>query len=299
MPPFNCTWADAMGYEQTGWAETEGWVGSEIQLACIRADAPLGDPFRVHLRLFRQGEHTVGAAHFEVLIPKTAEHQVLSWNFARDFVVFDMLRTGSTPPPSPIPPLPIVLETPGHFRTVLRPVYEGVAARPGGAGLLASLGLSPDATDAQGNVRIPLDLWVAVLSPDLVYDPLPEAIRTETEVEYDVNAPRPFCSVGDGDFVNLSGSLRFILTVRTDWAGRYIRYYRIDGELAVTPLAPVPGLPSPARIRERHAAVLSNHYGQVYELASQRLFSDPPQSLRWKLSAGVFDTFAINVQCAP
>ena len=25
--PFNCTWTDAMGYEQAAWAETEGWVG--------------------------------------------------------------------------------------------------------------------------------------------------------------------------------------------------------------------------------------------------------------------------------
>ena len=43
-PRFNCTWADAMGYEQAAWAETEGWVGAEIQLACVAAGRAARQP---------------------------------------------------------------------------------------------------------------------------------------------------------------------------------------------------------------------------------------------------------------
>ena len=72
-PPFNMPWKDASGDVQTGYAEPAGWVGNEIQLT-------VGDygPVRFHLRLFRTanpfgdgGWWTVGAAHFEALVPGT------------------------------------------------------------------------------------------------------------------------------------------------------------------------------------------------------------------------------------
>ena len=82
-----------MGYEQAAYADPEGWVGGAVQLACVQPGAPLGSPFRFHIRLFRSGEHTLGNAHFEFLIPGTAEHEVLSWDLAREFVTYDMGRT--------------------------------------------------------------------------------------------------------------------------------------------------------------------------------------------------------------
>jgi len=97
--PFNlplfgdCQWTDAMGYEQAAYGLPEHWVGGAIQLACVGEGAPLGDPFRFHVRLFRNGRHTLGAAHFEILIDKTPEHQVLSWDYARSFVTADMTGT--------------------------------------------------------------------------------------------------------------------------------------------------------------------------------------------------------------
>src|SRR6187402_3050629 len=66
---------------QTAYTDGPGWSGSIIQLQ-------LGSygPVRTHLRLFRTGiadgsggAVTLGAAHFEVLIPGTTSHQVLSW----------------------------------------------------------------------------------------------------------------------------------------------------------------------------------------------------------------------------
>jgi hypothetical protein len=73
--PFDATWSDAIGDAQTNWVEEEGWTGSSIQL-----QLGVYEPLRVHLRLFRTGAPfgdggtwTVGAAHFEVMIPGTAD----------------------------------------------------------------------------------------------------------------------------------------------------------------------------------------------------------------------------------
>jgi hypothetical protein len=135
------------------------------------------------------------------------------------------------------------------------------------------------------------------MTVDLVYEPVPERTQIEYSVTYNVDAPKPFCPAGPGDFVNLAGDLTFVLTTRTDWAGRYFRSYKVDGELVVTSLVYDPGTSAPAVVKERHAAVLADHYGQVYELALQRLLSDPPQTLFWKLSAGEFDVYLPYLQC--
>ena len=103
--PFNCVWADAIGRHQTAWAKADGWQGSAIQMQC-------GDygSIRLHLRLFREGSRTLGNAHIEVLIPGTTDHEVLSWEFAEQFVKLDVVRSGAlaaapveTAPISPAP----------------------------------------------------------------------------------------------------------------------------------------------------------------------------------------------------
>jgi hypothetical protein len=93
--PFNMTWGEAMGDVHTTYAE-DAWGANVIQLQ-------LGgyENVRAHLRIFGtgvpygdDGVWTLGAAHFEVLIPGTADHQVLSWTIPRDLVVADLARSG-------------------------------------------------------------------------------------------------------------------------------------------------------------------------------------------------------------
>ncbi len=59
-PVARLPWTDAMGYEQAACGLPERWVGGAVQLACVHDGAPLGDPFRFHIRLFRVGKHTIG-----------------------------------------------------------------------------------------------------------------------------------------------------------------------------------------------------------------------------------------------
>ena len=144
-PPFDCTWIDAMGYKNE--LGRDGGLGRQRDPARLhRPRRALGNPFRFHLRLFRQGNLTVGAAHFELLIPGTAEHEVLGWDFARDFVTFDTLRGGILASPSPVGLIPA-----GSFQEMLPGLQfalrRGASPGPGGSG-------APDASRGAAAARL-------------------------------------------------------------------------------------------------------------------------------------------------
>jgi len=307
FPFAGCLWADGMGSEQVAWAEPEGWVGGEVQLVCITPGAPLGDPLRVHLRLYRQGDVTLGAAHLDFLIPGTAQHEVLSWDIPRDFVTAEMARTLLlTAPPDVVP-----VQAPGTFRAVRRPVYDGIYGdgppAPGeppspGYALLAALGLVPP--PPTGDVPIPTSGEAWVLSADIILDAGWSATRSKVVVDYDVVSPRPFCATGPYDLVHLAGPVELGVVVYTSPWGTYHRRHWIRGTLSVTPLAPdgaggyiVTGPPVPAVVSENHRAVLNDWYGQLSQEVSQTLLGDPRQSLRSKLLGGEYDRYYERVSC--
>jgi hypothetical protein len=302
MLPFGqCRWSDTLGNEQAAWAETEGWVGSEIQLACAVSGSPLGNPFRFHLRLFRQGGLTLGGAHFEVLIPGTAEHEVLAWDFARDFVAGEMKRTGLVPPD----PESAAITSPGTFRAVRWPVYAGLI-NADAVGVLVFAGLPPAAKPQNplfgSNVPIPTDGKATVMAPNIVLEPAQARARTAVEVQYNVVTPRPFCGT---DFVLLQGPVRLDLDVHTNPSGKYSRTEIVTGSLTVTPMTfngttfvPTPGATSNrALVAELHRALLTDNHGQTTQYAAQVLLSNPLQSLVYSLAAGHADDFASNVSC--
>jgi hypothetical protein len=300
VPFKDCVWADAMGSEQVAWAENEGWVGGEVQLACIDPDEPLGDPFRVHLRLYRQGDVTLGAAHFEILIPVTPQHEVLSWDFARDFVMLDMERAGLTTERF------VDLQPFGSFRYIRAPIYGyfqlviSALPLPDLLAFLGVLGLPPGLPSGP-IVWIPTDGAAAVLNGDLPFDPIQEKIHTQVDAPFFVTVPRPFCSGGPSDFVQLQGSLSMSLDVHTNPSGKYERRHRISGTLYVSPILPDGSLgpAEPAAIWEDHRALLTDRYGQLWEKGSQELQGATPQSLQWRLDGGQRDRYREAETCGP
>jgi hypothetical protein len=285
-----------MGDEHAAWADPAGFVGGAVQLACVSPGAPLGSPFRFHIRLFRSGRNTIGNAHYEFNIPGTAEHEVLSWDLARELSAYDAGRTGGlVDAPSTVAMIP-----PGTYRTVRRPVYLALAASGAGP-LLASLGLVLPPT---GDVPIPTSGAARGLVADLRLKPTRSRETTSTHVEYSIVVPKPFCATGPFDFVKLEGPVDFSLTVETDRSGSYERTYGIAGKLSVTPMTPtspttfVPaGDPVEGLVFERHVGRLDDRRGQVTETGAQLLLGEPPQSLRWSLAAGAHDRFARRVLC--
>ena len=298
VPAGNCRWTDAMGYEQAAYGRPRGWAGGEVQLACVPAGKPLGDPFRFHVRLFRLGKDTVGAAHYEILIPGSAEHEVLSWDLARDFLTYDAARAGAIAgDPAPVIPG-------GSFRAVRGLLYKSLYDYAGGALRPLLDQLLPLPNDSNGDRPIPTNGHGAVLSLTAAFQPERTTAVTTTQVGWSIVVPKPFCATGPYDLVQLSGPLNFTMSVRTGDDGRYERTYVVGGTLTGVPLGLRPdgtigpvAPPAAVPVFEIHRATLDDHRGQVSESAEQTLLGTPVQSKIWRLEAGVRNRYDLALTC--
>jgi hypothetical protein len=286
MAAFNCTWSDAMGFEQAAWAEPEGWVGAEIQLAC----GPYSSRF--HLRLFRQGHLTLAGTHFDVQIPGTAEHEAIAWDFPQAFVVAELQRAGVlTQSPLALP----LFDTGGSFKSIRYPVYNGLPAP-----LRAIMGLAP-VPPQTADVPVPNDGIATVLDVDIPFQPIQDRRHQEQTVTYGQMIPRPFCASGPLDFVYVQGDVHFALTTHTNPSGYFSRKYVISGELQVTPFDPITRTPTGptalAVIWEDHSGLLTDQYGQMEEIISQTLLAQPEQSMTHRFRAGHRDGYTSETVC--
>lgn len=237
--PFDQVWKDAIsGGVQSNYAAEGKWQGSVIQLT-------LGEyqPIRFHLRLFRTEAKTadglpitIGAAHFEVLIPGTTDHQVLSWNLARDIVVADMMRTGLLDPGQHLRPTGQITPAPG-FRTIMTAVYNELPPD-----LLGIIGGPPPPVSEP--VDIPNDgvaMMVYLAAPAPV---VPGEFSSTTAVEFGQFVPRPYCNEGPADWLWIEGTVDFHNTTRVDRWGRYSYVSGYEGLLTAVPVDISTGQPA-------------------------------------------------------
>ena len=238
VAPFNARWKDADGGVQTAYTSEGGWAGSVIQLA-------LGDygPVRTHLRLFRTGARfgddggwTLGGAHFEVLIPGTTEHQVLSWELAQQIVTVDLIRSGllaaAPAQTGPINQAPSFREIPDFIYNQLPPELTQLIQGPA----QPTSGPVPLASDGQATV---LHLGSAA--------PIAAGSTTESfTLQFGQVIPKPLCSDGPLDWVYVTGPVTFSKSVSVDAQGRYQYTSRASGRLTVTPVDITTNPPTPA-----------------------------------------------------
>ena len=244
--PFDATWSEAIGDAQTTFGGEAGWTGSVVQL-----QMGTYDPIRFHLRLFRLGELadgrtvTLGAAHFEVLIPGTTDHQVLSWEMARDLAVYDIARTGllAASPESSGP----INQTP-TYRDIPDVIYNLLPAE-----LIAVLGGPPQPVAAP--VLLPSDGEATVLVLGAALAGPSGPLEQRLALVFDQVIPRPFCLEGPYDWVHVGGEVELTRVGEVDGFGRYEYNARYSGQLLVTPVditanPPVPvGEPFAARVQ--------------------------------------------------
>jgi hypothetical protein len=262
VAPFNQRWDDGYGDVQTAYADGEGWTGSVIQLA-------LGGygPLRVHLRLFRTAgtggdDLTLGAAHFEVLVPGTADHRPLSWNVARDLIVADFLRAGLVlgDPEMTAP----ITATPS-YRTIDYRLYNGL---PVEVRALIHGPLEDQTADVpienQGNAAI------------LVLGGVPENGAGSTQsftLNYDTLVPKPVCSDGPYDYIYIQGPVTVTRTTTIDAEGTYGYEGHLWGQLTLTPMdvTTIPPTPSGAPYRADIAEDQSGTCAQTINSVSARM----------------------------
>lgn len=283
--PFNCTWSDAMGDEQAAWAASEGWQGSAIQLGC----GPF-EVMRFHLRLFRQGRRSLGGVHFDVLIPATTEHEVVSWDVPKQIVIVDMLRSGllagdpfETPVIAPAP----------SYRTIRYQVFNGLPVP-----LRAALGL-PLADQTQ-DVPIPSSGTAMVFDLRPSFVPEHADLRSELEIVFNQVIPKPFCTTGS-DFVLVQGPVRLVQRVQLNSSGRYSRTFNASGALTVTPVDPGTGQPTgpsaAAVVFEDHRTSLTDHYSEARFVLGRTINGEVTQTLFEDFSAGQQDRFVHTEEC--
>jgi hypothetical protein len=242
VAPFNCTWSDAIGDVQATWAQPTGWAGSAIQLAC-------GDyaPMRFHVRLFDVGSHLVGNAHFEVLIPGTADHQVLSWELAEQLVTVDLMRTGLLDATAPVTPTAQINPAP-TWRTIPAIIYNGLPVELRG---LIGGPLSDQSTD----VGIANNGSATLFNVARHYTgPMAGSVQDFT-LTYGQVIPKPFCAPSP-IYLYAAGPVHLRQTVQVTTGGKVIGEFRAVGSLQLTPVDPSTGQPSgetySADVREQH-----------------------------------------------
>ncbi|MEW5797272.1 MAG: hypothetical protein AB1772_13070 [Candidatus Zixiibacteriota bacterium] len=295
VPPFNAVWEDDIeGDIQASYGSPCGWTPGAIQLVC-------GDYYsiRFHLRLFKVGDWTLGGVHFEVLIPGTTTHQVLSWELAEQFVIGDIIRSGLLNGVVPMIPAGQINEAP--FGAIPAIIYNGLPVELRGliGGPLGDVaGDVPIAND--GNAFV-LNLASHAEAPAHVKD-------HQFVVQFDQVVPKPFCSSGPYDYVYVYGPITLRETIAFTAWGTYEATFYAEGELSVTPVNPMTGEPIgepyTAQVRETHHAVYSNGVESGISLRYQGLFPSTAPGAGWfferfRISSRGGNGYQIIVRCQP
>jgi hypothetical protein len=239
---FNCTWSDAMGRNQTAYAEPGGWTGSAIQLECGAYET-----VRFHVRLFPAGDVTLANAHFEVMIPGTTDHEVLNWELAEQFVTYDMMRTGlvlGVAPAGPLNPSPT-------YKTVRPEVYAGLPPQ------LQALVGAPGAP-----LGIVTNGFATVIALGGTPAAPPRVERDVTFLEFNQMIPKPFCSTGPLHWIYVQGPIRLQQHVVSSAGGNVISNFQALGHLDVTPVNPITrqavGETYRALVTEQHRGIVTD-----------------------------------------
>jgi hypothetical protein len=227
--PFNCTWTDAHGEMQTTYTDGAGWVGNAIQLQC-------GDyaPLRFHIRLLDAGDWVVAGVHFDLLIPDTPQHQVISWDLPQKLVMADFARSGLLI----ASPEDVVVTVPGPVQEIPKPIYDGIPDD-----LKFALGL-PSGPASGSGVPVQNDGMATVLTIGTAMQVTAGRTEYTMSMPFDQTVPRPFCSQGPTDYVHIQGPVDITVRTVVNKKGRLESHNTLSGDLEVTPINIFTGSPS-------------------------------------------------------
>jgi hypothetical protein len=229
--PFNCTWNDASGEMQTAYTSGDGWVSNGVQLQCGNYD-----PLRFHIRLFAAGNAVVAAVHFDLLIPNTPQHQVISWELPQQLVTVDFVRSGLLA----AAPAPAAVSAPGPVQSIPKPIYDGIPDA-----LKVAAGLPPGPAPG-ASVPIPSDGVATVLNIGTRASVTAGVDEYEMTLPFNQVIPKPFCSAGPLDYVLAQGPVEISVSTRVNDRGELVTRNTLRGDLSVTPFDVLTQTPSGA-----------------------------------------------------
>jgi hypothetical protein len=261
-PPFNCTWKDAVGGAQVSYADAEGWTGSAVQLEC-------GDyaPMRFHVRLFPAGSATLGNVHFEVIVPGTNQHAVLSWELAEKLLTADLARSGllaGVTQTQSINPAPT-------FQGIIPQIYNGL---PPALRFL----IGGPAGNVSTPVGIQTDGRATVITLSATPQQQPGLVQREFAIPFDQIIPKPFCSTGPLDYLRVQGTVNVKQTINATPSGNYMSMYHASGSLDLTPINPLTGEVGEtfrAQVNDIYRNLITDQVTQTSNLSLQVMIGQP------------------------
>ena len=228
--PFDCTWTDASGDMQTAYTDEGGWVSNPVQLQCGEYG-----PVRFHVRLFPAGKWVVAGVHFDLLIPGTSQHRVISWELAEQLLTADFIRSGLVDPATGIAHVP--LGVPGPAGNVIEAqLYGGVPAS-----LKQYLGVD---SDGSGNYVALSDGMATVLNVTTRTPVVADLTESSFRIEFGQMIPRPFCATGPTDYVQVTGPMDISTRVQVNKRGEMQSHKVVRATLEVTPIDVSTGQPT-------------------------------------------------------
>ncbi len=264
--PFNQVWTDALGGSVgTTWVEGEGWVSSVIQLTIGNYET-----LRFHLRLYRTVTDgwTLGSAEFEVMIPGTADHQVLHWEMAEQIVIADLMRSGLLDTTVPMMSTGLINQS-GGFGEIPTEIYNLLPPE-----LTEMIGPPPPVDNP---VPIPSDGEGTILHLAQPAPLVSGEFTNSITIDYDQYVPRPFCSSDPYDWLYVTGPVTFNLWVNVDDDGNYRYRSSYEGTLDALPIDMENGQPCgeifPANVGDRQRGFL-NHNGAFLSSRIRRLTNE-------------------------
>jgi hypothetical protein len=279
-----CRWTDAYGATQVGYSGHGGWEGSAIQLECGTYGG-----IRYHLRLFRAGEWTLANAHFEILIPGTHDHQVLSFEAGEVFVMAELARGGFLlAPPGQTGPINVA---PTYRTSGIRPeIYNGlpqegplVALRLVTGGPLSGSVSTPVPIPSNGSATI-----LHVREAEVV----PGTTVQEFTLQYGQFIPKPFCTTDGFAVLRVDGPIHLRKEVGVSSSGALTSQASAEAELSVMAINPATGEQRAMRAEVKHQAlgnVLDRHTHATNSLLQTLHGDGRSQQLSTQLQVGPND----------
>lgn len=251
--PFNCVWNDAIGGTQAAFASQHGWGGSAVQLQCGDYD-----PARLHLRFFGFGEVTLANSHFDLLIPGTTDHDVVSWELAEQIALVDFLRLGGAAGVSG------VINQAPTYREIFAPVFAGLP--PELKGLLLTTG-SITSEGKLVNDGVARTVQLPAAGPE---GGPAQIARQTVEIDFDQVIPRPFCNEAGTDFLYVNGPVTLTQQVLYVPGANFVSHYHAKGDLDVVQIDPASGAPQSevyrARVNQHGKSVITNEVSLVSDV---------------------------------
>jgi hypothetical protein len=252
---------------------------------------------RFHLRLFSAGTSTVANAHFEVIVPGTNQHEVLSWELAEQLVTVDFMRSGllrGVGQTQQINPAPT-------FRGINPLIYNGLPVQL--RGLIGG---------PLGNVSAPVGIASNGRATifDLANTPEQEAmlVKREFTIQFNQIIPKPFCASGPFDYLLVQGPVEVRQTIHTTSSGHYMSRYHATGSLDLTPVNPltreVIGETYRAQVNDIYRNVITDNVSLTSNLQLQMMIPGTGPfrgSLHASLQVGPGSSSAstVEVRCEP